>query len=394
MANRRALDAAARARLSSDVKDGASLTEAAVVLGVSYKTVQKAAAELGLRAANRARPQYTDLQRQQAVQAYVDGQSTGEVARSMGVSDTWVQAQLKRAGVQVRTRGLPTQSSADIAARYVAGESTGNIARDLGLSDVAVCLHLRRHGVPVRPGGWATRIYPLLDAAFDQVTEASAYWAGFLMADGCVSDAGRITLALQVGDVDHVRAWLGFLGSPDRPVSLTENKARAQVSSPRITAALAMHGVVPRKTNRGLPASKQLALHPAFWRGMVDGDGTISFPKGKHGPAVGLVGSAVLMNQYADFLRDAVLDGFRPRVLAVSGTEVIKQVKVEGRRARAVVATLWSGVDLNGDAVDHGPTSAPALDRKLPRARAALAWLTWTEANNAPLALRGTTRAG
>jgi hypothetical protein len=202
------------------------------------------------------------------------------------------------------------------------------------------------------------------------------------MADGCVSETGRITLALQARDHGHIREWLKFLGTPERPVNTKGGKARAQVSSPRLAQALAHHGVVVRKTDAGVATSDEAAKHPAFWRGMIDGDGNITLPSGKHGPSVGLCGSRVLMEQYADFLATAVLDGFRPRVLAVHGTTVIHQVKVEGRRARAVAEALWaeteviSHADMRDDArLVFGPT----LARKRPRVRAAVAWRTRTE---------------
>jgi hypothetical protein len=297
----------------------------------------------------------------------------------MGASDTWVQDQLKKAGVAARTSGLSAKESQAVIELYDAGDSSGAIGRAMGITDSTVSNHLRRHGLPVRQRGWATRQYPLRDDAFEEMTDASAYWAGFLLADGCVSDAKRITLALQASDVGHVQAWLKFLGTSERPYTLTSTKVRAQVSSPRLAAALAKHGIVPRKSSLDIHTSEALASHPAFWRGMVDGDGTITYAKGKHGPVLVLVGTPAVMSQYADYLETTILDGYRPRVLAVSSTPVIRQVRLQGRRARAVIAALWAGVPLEPGASEPVDASRPALARKLPRARAALNWRTGTE---------------
>ncbi len=204
-----------------------------------------------------------------------------------------------------------------------------------------------------------------------------------------MSDTNRITLALQARDVDHVQAWLTFLGTAERHYNLTSTKVRAQVSSPRLAAALARHGVVPRKSQLDVPTSQQLANHPAFWRGMVDGDGSVTYAKGKHGPAIVLVGTPAVMAQYVEFLATSVLDGFRPRVLSVSSTKVIRQVRLEGRRARSVIAALWADVQLEPGGSVHTVPSRPALDRKLPRVRAALAWKTRTEQATALKACTG-----
>src|SRR4051812_33059121 len=160
---------------------------------------------MGLRPAARARPRYTHKQRQQAVELCRSGLSSGEVARRLGTSDTWVQELARKAGVPLLGRNPGALSPAAIAERYDAGESSGEIGRDLGVTDSAVRWHLRKQGVTLRPSGWKARKYPLDEAVFDTITPTSAYWAGFMRADCCVSDEGRVSLTLHVDDVEHVR---------------------------------------------------------------------------------------------------------------------------------------------------------------------------------------------
>lgn len=302
MANRRALTPEALDALRRRVIVGDPLTTIAAELQVAYKTVQNAVRELNLPVnASRARPVYNDEMRDRAIACYLDGQSTGEIARTLRVSDTWVQGQLRKRGIAARATGKLARLDHEVAGRYLAGESTGDLGRAYGVSDVAISVCLRRQGVTVREPGWATRVYPIREDAFDRLTPDAAYWAGFLLADGCVSAAGRITLVLKAADVEHVRAWLRFMGSDDRPISNDGARARAQVSSRRVAAALAAHGVVVGKTFTNVSTSSELARMPAFWRGMIDGDGTITLAKGTHGPNVGLVGSPAIMEQYAEF---------------------------------------------------------------------------------------------
>lgn len=396
MANRRALDDEGLASVREQLAAGASLTDAAAALGISYKTVQSAARALGVRPATRARPVYSSALRAQAVQRYARGESAGEVARSLGTSDSWVLAQVKKAGVDVRRPGKLADRREEVERRYLAGQSTADIAADLQVSDVAISRQLALGAVRLRQPGWKARKHQLRDDAFafaeqleeselDQWRPDAAYWAGFLMADGTVSDTGRITLALAARDEEQIRAWLAFLGCPDVRVRIEavrfrggeKFKARAQVSSRRLAADLARHGIVPRKTNAGRPASAALAATPGFWRGMVDGDGTITMPKGKHGPSLALVGSPIVMDQYANFLH-TIIGGRRPRVLDAGDSKVIKLVKVEGVRAREAVRTLWADVlsPLDG-------SSAPALRRKLDRVNVASTWETRTEKDRA-----------
>jgi hypothetical protein len=106
---------------------------------------------------------------------------------------------------------------------------------------------------------------------------------------------------------------------------------------------------------------------------MIDGDGTIMLPKGKHGPVLSLVGSEAVMHQFAAFLESALILTKRPRVYLPHRQTVMYEVKKEGVAAREAIALLWH------DVYSQGTTKAPALERKLSRVAAALNWSTRTE---------------
>lgn len=370
---------------------GESMTRIASELNVSYKTVQSARKELGAAVnRNRARPKYPAELSEEVVRRYVSGESTGEIARAIRASDTWVQGRLRAAGVELRPSGKLVGRTEELSERYLNGESSGQIAAALGVTDSAVLSRIKT--VPRREAGWAVRSFPVRHDAFkDPSNPAVAYWAGFLMADGCVYDTGRVTLALQERDRGHVEAWLNFLGSFDKPLqsqppssSRTHAAVRGQVSSRRIAEDLKRHGVVPRKTHAGIPASDALASQAAFWRGMVDGDGTIGLPQGKYGPVLSLCGSPVVMSQFADFLAAAIPDFRRPSVHERKDSSVIRVVQMSGVRAREGVRLLWADVDLTSSPNSRGGFSShPCLERKVPRVRAALDWRTRTELGGA-----------
>jgi hypothetical protein len=113
------------------------------------------------------------------------------------------------------------------------------------------------------------------ESAFETVTDESAYWLGFLMTDGNVhypnNRQPRITLVLAEHDKDHIENFKTFL-----------------------TSTHTIFYKRPRRMNRH------------FWRGCMDGDGTVGFASGNGGrnkyAFAALYGSANLCAQFAKFV--------------------------------------------------------------------------------------------
>jgi DNA-binding transcriptional regulator WhiA len=67
------------------------------------------------------------------------------------------------------------------------------------------------------------KIHTVNETIFDSITEASAYWIGFLMADGNVHNAKHgspiIRLALGAKDRDHILKFAQFTGSTHKVIS-------------------------------------------------------------------------------------------------------------------------------------------------------------------------------
>lgn len=122
--------------------------------------------------------------------------------------------------------------------------------------------------------------YTCDETVFDVITEESAYWIGFLMADGYISKPkegkGNPTLALklQSGDLKHIYKFRYFLKS-DHPIT-DDNQGlakRIRINSKQISESLSNYGIVNKKSL--IAKVKLLELDRDFWRGVVDGDGTI-----------------------------------------------------------------------------------------------------------------------
>lgn len=192
------------------------------------------------------------------------------------------------------------------------------------------------------------------ESAFDEITEQSAYWAGFLMADGCISGT-TVILQLARSDIGHVSSFASFL-QLDRQPHLNDGMAVITASSRKLAASLARFGIVPRKTLtatvRGLESNRD------FWRGVIDGDGSIHILKRIPGyPYISLVGSRQLMGQFRDYAA-TVLDG---RQLTVHPHKRIWSVSCGGNYAVTLIRALYDGCSI-------------ALPRKLAKANEATAY--------------------
>lgn len=152
--------------------------------------------------------------------------------------------------------------------------------------------------------------YTLNENAFSQLTNESAYWLGVLMADGSVDhQRGVSRLRLGLKDTELVEQFRAFLGS-NHPIKDRGDVRLLEVTSHDLVSSIEQYGVVPAKTFIA-EAHKSLASLPAFWRGVIDGDGCV-FKRSQGGRPesknIVLVGSESLMTQYLAFVKIHVPD--------------------------------------------------------------------------------------
>lgn len=163
-------------------------------------------------------------------------------------------------------QGLSTQAVADVCGTHA------RTVRDI----------LQRRGIPRRPSWTRACNFNVRYDCFAEIDdEESAYWLGFLYADGCVhKDCVRLVLA----DREHVLKFRAFIGGEQKicnrkgSQNKRSNTYQYICGSARIVQDLVRHGCMPRKRNlirmpNFLPGS--LVRH--FVRGFNDGDGSIYF---------------------------------------------------------------------------------------------------------------------
>jgi hypothetical protein len=194
----------------------------------------------------------------------------------------------------------------EVRQRYLKGENSVALGRAFGIPASMVCYILKRAGVGRREASDAGRRLPLDQDAFSVITTDSAYWAGFLMADGAVVH-NALTVTLAQKDAAHVCALRTFLGSGHK-IMETRNSGyggheavRLHVKSKRLVGDLATLGVGPRKSMTAV-APETLVGNRHFWRGVIDGDGHVGIDRRRDHARLGLVGSLPLLEQFRGFV--------------------------------------------------------------------------------------------
>lgn len=129
-----------------------------------------------------------------------------------------------------------------------------------------------------------------------------AYWAGFIIADGCVSRGRDLIIVLQNRDRRHLRRFVACIGG-DNAVR-TAKQSRLAIRSVKMIEGLRKWGVTERKSLTATPPHLPPALARHFWRGVFDGDGHLGIHSGV--VELSLVGTWAMVNGFSKFVQDAL----------------------------------------------------------------------------------------
>lgn len=139
---------------------------------------------------------------------------------------------------------------------------------------------------------------------FNTINKDSAYWLGFLMADGCVMDDNRIRLYLQKSDINHLQKFKDFVQC-EHKISYSDkypNRVSLEFTSLEMINILKQYNIVPRKTLTQVPPNPEIfnKYFADYLRGFFDGDGTIceSFSNVNSSTATLYTGFAVAKQSY------------------------------------------------------------------------------------------------
>lgn len=144
--------------------------------------------------------------------------------------------------------------------------------------------------------------FPRDSFAFHAINENSAYWLGFLCADGTVLKNNEIRISLNVNDIKHIEKFKNFLKS-NNTISTgiygKEERAYFSIRDNQLAKDLSYRGCINNKTYRlkfpnTLQVPEKYLSH--FVRGYFDGDGSINYSLDKKYPSyrkyrIGFVGT-------------------------------------------------------------------------------------------------------
>ena len=217
-------------------------------------------------------------------------------------------------------------------------ETCRAIAVELGIHRTTVERILRQHGVELRRGPRPTLCN---NEFFSTYRPESCYWGGMLLADGYIRlDRPVVDLHLKSGDVGHVRKFATAV-EYGGTVHAWETDCRVTITSVKMTQDLGMKfGVVPRKTAIAeFPAQVPEEQWSHLVRGIFDGDGCITYPKGAV-PAISFVGTPRLLEGIRTVLSGVDGVSIVPPVIGLS--DITSCIGYSGKNAKAVCDWMYS----------------------------------------------------
>lgn len=193
---------------------------------------------------------------------------------------------------------------------YTSGTDLVDISGMYDIDQRFLSYIIEDHGIIIRQHGSRYNDNVMVFNAIDN--ELSAYWLGFLYADGNIRiDWSRwtyvISLALSYKDVDHITKFRDWI-SPGRPIRIYDvslngklyKSCRVTISSKEIANNLVLLGCTPRKSlTLKFPTDDQVPREyiPHFMRGYFDGDGSVM-----RTGVVSICGTLEFLTSYMDIL--------------------------------------------------------------------------------------------
>lgn len=329
-------------------RNGGNFQKLAKEYGIHQTTLGKKLRESGYSARRKSLSQEVF---EKCVERYNSGEDLKHIAKSISLSWYVLKRIFSDSGIEIDRKYKRLEKITQIESvicRYKSGESAKEIAKDLEVGGAFIREIISDAGIK-RTRSEANRNtaqkrncrkYAIDESVFNVVTEESAYWIGFLMADGCVYK-GTVGVAIQKKDGKHLEKFRDFLKT-NRPIKAKSNNCDFLViRSSLIAESLKVFGVTPKKSATAKVNGLEFNRH--FWRGVIDGDGSIFMDKSKN-IRISLVGSLDLINQFLEYVKSFVET--EVKVKRCVNTDKVFRVKLSNKKAFQVIQALYDGCNI------------------------------------------------
>lgn len=215
---------------------------------------------------------------------------------------------------------------------------------DCGNTHTIYTANLGRKGRPTASCGCygqnVSRKYVINERFFEKIdTEEKAYWLGFIYADGNVTKNHRaFQIALQNRDEGHLEKMLKSFQSTHPIFKHRDISKGVMIKNKLFVKNLVDAGICPNKSYTIKPILLRRDLQRHFWRGVVDGDGTLSTRK--HHQVISVAGNKFTCDGFGEFLRS---NGVPTKAKTFTRPQSVSSFSVNGSGMTKLVSNLLYG---------------------------------------------------
>jgi len=209
------------------------------------------------------------------VKMYTDGAHMKDIISHFNSTNTTIKRVLKENSIPIRAYKKSSHIKEDIGLEYDKGKSMRELALEYDIN-LATAARLIRKYTKARDASVSKREFKLNEDTFYNLTNDSMYWLGMIASDGNVHKR-VLKISLHKNDHEHLCKFRDFMQS-NYKIRSYRDMSSIDMTSKRVVDSLLRFGITPNKSLTFVP-SDYLSKSPHFWRGMIDGDGSVHVDK-------------------------------------------------------------------------------------------------------------------
>lgn len=235
-----------------------------------------------------------------------------------------------------------------IITTYTEGTSQRKLATKFSVSPSVIKRVLKENNVSTRGVESNGKLYDWDDSYFEVInTEHKAYWLGFLMADGYLTNGKVVGVKLAIKDIDHLHKLKTCLKS-SIPIHVYTSNSNSYsganykycaltITSKKMYEDLLDKGLTPNKSKTLRFPNLNEELIPHFIRGYFDGDGSVY--NSKNGVRFSLLGT----ESFLSVVKKIISPKSKSKLYKAKG---ISYISLGGNNAKAALNILYNGATI------------------------------------------------